>query len=70
MKENNKIGGNKMNKTVKEYLIENGYDGLYCKDCSCKTNELFPCSGLGGYIHKCKAGYKTDCGYHITRDKP
>lgn len=51
---------------VKEYLVANGYDGLYCDECSCLPDDLFPCGGSGGdWILDCTAGYKIDgctCG--------
>ena len=41
---------------VKEYLEENGFDGLYNSnaDCACKLDDLYPC---GGICTECTAGY-------------
>lgn len=41
---------------VKEYLKENGYDGLYNEagDCACKLDNLFVCDQVGT---ECSAGY-------------
>lgn len=55
---------------IKDYLDENGYDGLYDQDaeCSCKKDDLFPC---GDPVIECTAGYKGPCDceeehdYHI-----
>ncbi len=58
---------------VKEYLIKNGYDGLYQKgECACIIADLFPCSEPS---ENCTAGHKNpcDCGdhdYHIGSEKP
>jgi len=32
---------------VKQYLIDNGFDGLYSYDCGCKVGDLMPCDGVG-----------------------
>ena len=44
---------------VKEYLIANGYDGLYdpLGDCGCIIDDLFPCDVSG----MCCPGYKVPC---------
>ncbi len=39
---------------VKKWLTDNGYDGLYERECGCRKNDLFPCSSDPG---RCKAGY-------------
>ena len=46
-----------VNNMIKEYLIKNGYDGLYNGDwgCGCTINDLAPC---GDNIINCNAGYK------------
>ena len=41
---------------VKKYLEENGFDGLYCDDCGCKTDDLIPCDNEG--CLDCQPGYK------------
>ena len=40
---------------VKQYLIDNDYDGLYADDCGCFIHDLAPCCGS---ILACEAGYK------------
>ena len=40
---------------VKQYLMDNGYDGLYSDDCGCFVNDLAPCCGED--ITHCSAGY-------------
>jgi len=45
---------------VKQYLIANGYDGLYNEDCGCVVDDLIPC---GDCFDNCIPGYKWDhCG--------
>lgn len=50
-----------MNSTVKkivyEYLVKNGYDGLYNDDigCSCLSLDLFPCECF--HARNCRVGY-------------
>ncbi len=43
---------------VKQYLIENGYDGLYSEigECGCDLKDIMVCQAEG--IDLCKAGYK------------
>ncbi len=60
-------------KIVNEYLITNGFDGLWNCDgeCACVIGELFPCNNPRGC---CAAGYRVpcDCGdhdYHIQRHR-
>ena len=43
---------------VKQYLQENGYDGLYYNSCACEISDLMPC---GEYFADCKPGYKIPC---------
>ena len=44
---------------TKQYLKENGYDGLYCEnECGCGIEDLAPCDGP---IHSCRPGYKVSC---------
>ena len=45
---------------VKEYLLANGYEGLYTDECGCETEDLMPCYCCEG-SDGCEAGYKTDC---------
>ncbi len=64
---------------AKEWLEENGYDGLYNEGCGCQLNDLMPCSE---YYHDCQAGWKVpcpgpedcpadgDCDWHISSAKP
>jgi len=41
---------------VKNYLEENGFDGLFQPgECACLNSELCPCEGYG--IETCEAGY-------------
>lgn len=42
---------------IKQYLIDNGFDGLYNEDleCGCELADLEPCDSLQS---NCKAGYK------------
>lgn len=66
---------------VKQWLEDNGYDGLYCDigECGCSKDDLFPCYREG--IASCKPGYKEactkdncpeggGCAYHITSERP
>ena|GEM_PF-3404563 len=41
---------------IKNYLKENGFDGLCCNSCGCGLNKLFDCDGDG--MEKCQPGYK------------
>jgi hypothetical protein len=45
---------------IKQYLEENGYDGLYSIDgeCGCENSDLFPC---GYRPDDCTPGYKVPC---------
>lgn len=57
---------------VRDRLIEDGYDGLYCDDCGCDLAQLAPCDSIG---EECRAGYKVpcDCGecdWHIQGARP
>jgi len=64
---------------VREYLKENGYDGLYQPgECACLIEDLMPC---GQPTSDCEAGYKVpceggddcplegNCDYHIGPEK-
>ena len=45
---------------IKEWLENNGYDGLYYDgECGCMLDDLAPC--CGDEIMDCQAGYKTKC---------
>ena len=46
---------------VKEYLVENGYDGLVTDGCGCSLDDLAPCmdDGCGDFL-ECRPGYKVD----------
>jgi hypothetical protein len=44
---------------IKEYLIKNGYDGLYNEnECGCFLKDLMPC---GEAFSSCIPGYKCLC---------
>ncbi len=43
---------------VKEYLIKNGYDGLYDENCGCPVDDLAPCDTC---IYDCRPGHKVPC---------
>ncbi len=62
---------------IREYLIENHYDGLYLENhniedsCGCEINNLCPCDGMD--IELCRAGIKHECNcgfhdFHITEE--
>ena len=60
---------------IKEYLEENGYDGLYYDDCACSVEDLIPCDEPNtncqpGYKGACNGGdCDGDCDFHIYGDK-
>lgn len=69
---------------TKEWLMKNGYDGLYCSDagCACEVNDLKPCESIDETLD-CEPGYMIDCPngknctvgecagiFHIVPDKP
>ncbi len=70
-----------LKKITKEWLIANGYDGLYndCGDCGCEVDDLMPCSEWMN--QNCTAGYKVEyktgeecpcgegCPWHIQANK-
>jgi len=41
---------------IKNYLKENGFDGLCCNSCGCGLNNLFDCPSDG--YENCKPAYK------------
>jgi hypothetical protein len=45
---------------VRDRLIEDGYDGLYCDECGCGCDlaQLAPCDSVG---EDCRAGFKVPC---------
>ena len=43
---------------VSEYLIKNGYEGLFCDSCGCEVGDLMPCDS---FIDHCEAGHKVPC---------
>jgi hypothetical protein len=57
---------------VKEYLLNNGYDGLCNDDCGCCLDDLMPCEGD---IGSCEPGYKKPCNcddgcdFHMSKKK-
>lgn len=45
----------KIKEIIKEYLNNNGYDGLFCPgECACKKDDLMPCDE---YMMDCEPGY-------------
>ncbi len=54
---------------VKEWLEENGFDGLWYTNCGCFTGDLMPCSSFSGH---CQGGYTVKVGNEkeIHPDKP
>src|SRR3990167_7830698 len=61
--------------TIKNYLKDNGFDGLFSVDggCACILDDLFPCSEF--CLIFCQPGYKAACAcgdhdFHVQFDKP
>jgi len=61
-------------KITKEYLVANGFDGLYVDgECACRVDDLRPC--MTGFFHECKPGYLGPCDciddhdWHIGPEK-
>ena len=63
---------------VRDYLKENGYDGLceHIGACACSVDDLAPC---GEIQNDCEAGTRTEgcddecgegCKFHILKGKP
>jgi hypothetical protein len=58
---------------IKQYLLNNNYDGLAGEECGCTIDDLMPCE-FENLIH-CEPGYKRkcDCGdgcdFHISTKK-
>jgi len=44
---------------VKQFLLANGYDGLYNDDCGCALDDLIPCGSES--LSTCEPGYKIPC---------
>ncbi len=70
-----------VNEIVRSWLVDNGYDGLFCSDmpCACEADDLAPCGEMHGTW--CEPGYKHpcdgrgeecegDCGWHMGPSKP
>ncbi len=64
---------------VAQYLVDNGYDGLYTDDCGCLLDDLMPCCSECGNCEPgykasqeeaAKVGYLTDDEYVIWDRKP
>jgi len=44
---------------VREYLVANGYDGLWRDDCGCELGDFMPCCCAdSAVIVDCEPGYK------------
>lgn len=39
------------------YLVKNGFDGLYNNDCGCGLDDLMPCGNIDN-MHRCKPAKK------------
>lgn len=64
---------------IEQWLIKNGYEGLYRDDCGCEVGDLMPCNEPS---INCTAGHKVpcpgpencqadgDCPWHISGNKP
>lgn len=57
---------------VRDRLIADGYDGLYCDNCGCDIAHLAPCDSIG---EDCRAGFKVpcdcgECNWHIRGERP
>lgn len=51
---------------IKEYLIKNGYDGLYIPyECACKLDNFVRCGEIGV---DCEAGYYNDDAFKTGSD--
>lgn len=44
---------------VKAFLVQHGYDGLWCEWCACNLDDLFPCDECPG--DDCQAGHIVPC---------
>jgi len=62
---------------IERWLRENGFDGLFCSECSCVLDDLMPCSSDSALM--CEPGYRKDgcppecgmgCDFHIVPEKP
>jgi len=61
---------------IREYLEDNGFDGLCGDQCGCKIDDLAPCDGCHS-ISECVPGYLVTetrngkyWGWHISSKKP
>ena len=54
------VQGGKMNVRgiVQQFLVDNGFDGLYSEKCGCKITDLCPCGEPG---LECEPGVKKPC---------
>ena len=50
-----------VNKIIKKYLADHGFDGLCSQDrgCGCEANDLAPCDNA--FPDDCEPGYKVLC---------
>lgn len=53
------VHGTTIKEIIADYLLLNGYDGLYCDECACGDDNLMPCDSDG--LQHCQPGYKWDC---------
>ena len=65
-------------KIIEDYLVAGGYDGLYCGECACGIEDLWPCAEIGN-VEDCSPGYKHSgcspecgqgCGFHVGPNMP
>ena len=42
---------------VREYLVANGYDGLWNDDCGCPLDDFMPCDPDWKFIGDCQPGH-------------
>lgn len=62
---------------IRQFLGENGYDGLCSDECGCLLDDLMPC-GSGEFITGCVAGYRQkvppdqvgECDFWVGLEKP
>jgi hypothetical protein len=59
---------------IKSYLVENGFEGLFCDNCGCDLDDLMPCDSV---CSECTPGYqvmvpddiKCDYNWYICKNK-